>query len=226
MFPEELEIDKVRLSGLFPIPLLEYLWPASERVNEELSRIILARREQDSGIITTNVGGWHSKKDLQTWGGVSIELLLGRMLRLGQEMVRRVIGCDEPSLLGGWTVEAWANINRRGDFNKQHHHIRNRNLWSGVYYVDVGVRHTDTSESARIVFADRNRVEVKNRREFNERYSVRPIPGLMLLFPSALGHQVEVHRGSAERITIAFNLKHDSFTTIKYEAEGDPENKG
>lgn len=133
---------------------------------------------------------------------------------------------DEPILLSGWTIQAWANINRRSHFNKQHHHIRNLNLWSGVYYVNDGFEANETSEAARIIFADPNRVEVRDRVELNQRYSVRPEPGLMLLFPSALGHQVEAHTGSGNRITVAFNLKHQDFTTIKYEADKDPANKG
>lgn len=41
----------------------------------------------------------------------------------------------------------------------------------------------------------------------------------MLLFLSSLGHRVEPHYGTGDRITIAFNLKNDRFTTINYEIE-------
>ncbi len=35
-----------------------------------------------------------------------------------------------------WTLSAWANVNRPGDFNKMHTHPGA--TWSGVYYVDPG----------------------------------------------------------------------------------------
>ncbi|TAN08894.1 MAG: hypothetical protein EPN45_08130, partial [Rhizobiaceae bacterium] len=34
----------------------------------------------------------------------------------------------------------------------------------------------------------------------------RPKPGLMVLFPSWLFHQVRPYRGTHERISVAFNL--------------------
>jgi hypothetical protein len=62
-------------------------------------------------------------------------------------------------------------------------------------------------------------VEVQGRADLAVRFAVQPEPGLMLLFPSSLAHRVETHEGSAERITVAFNLRHERFTTLNYEIE-------
>jgi uncharacterized protein (TIGR02466 family) len=216
---DRLNPEHSKLVELFPIPLLSYVWLDSESLNKELSSIILAKESEDHGIQTTNVGGWHSKKDLQGWGGQAIGAVLLRMLEMGREMTRRFIGVEKPEFLTDWEIQAWANVNRRGHFNRQHHHVRNFNLWSGVYYVDTGERVTEppSAAGARIVFADRHRVEAAGREDLRHRYSVQPETGLMLLFPSSLGHEVEPYRGNGSRITIAFNLKHLGFTTVNYE---------
>lgn len=211
--------SRLEFTELFPAPLIKYLWPDSDKLNIELAHLILSKEKEDRGVSTTNVGGWHSKKNFQNWDGECVKTILSRMLILGQEMVKRVLGSTESELLSDWTIQAWANINRYGHYNKFHTHIRNLNLWSGVYYVKTGIEEADTVAGARIVFADQNRVEPRDREEFKKRYLVQPEPGLMLLFPSSLGHRVEPHYGTGERITIAFNLKNDRFTTINYEIE-------
>jgi hypothetical protein len=49
---------------LFPSSLLSYCWPDSQELNEQLSKIILEKEQEDLGIQASNVGGWHSKRDL------------------------------------------------------------------------------------------------------------------------------------------------------------------
>ncbi len=206
--------NRFEFAELFPSPLLKCLWPNSDNLNEQLTELILCKEKEDRGISTTNVGGWHSKKNLQNWEGECVKTILSRMLILGQEMVKRVLGSAESEFLSNWTIQAWANINRYGHYNKFHNHIRNLNLWSGVYYVQTGVAEADAIASASLIFADQHRVEPRGREEFKKRYVIQPEPGLMLLFPSSLGHRVEPHYGTGDRITIAFNLKNDRFTTI------------
>jgi len=207
------------LTELFPSSLMKYLWLDSDWLNEELTRLILSKEKEHCGISTTNVGGWHSKKDFQTWEGECVKILLSRMMILGQEMVKKTYDSSDPDLLAGWTIQAWANINRQGHYNKFHTHIRNHSLWSGVYYVNTGILETDNVPPAGIIFADQHRVEPINRDEFRLRYSIKSQPGLMLLFPSSLGHRVEPHLGTGDRITIAFNLKNNRFSTINYDIE-------
>ncbi|HEX8248919.1 MAG TPA: TIGR02466 family protein [Pyrinomonadaceae bacterium] len=209
----------LELTELFPSPLLKYFWANSDDLNAELTNLILSKEKQHEGMLTTNVGGWHSKKDFQTWEEECVQILLERMLILGQEMLKKFTGCTESEMLSGWDVQAWANINRYGHYNKFHDHIRNLNLWSGVYYVNTGIEETDEVTPARIVFADQYQVTPIKRDEFKKRYFIHPEPGLMLLFPSSLGHRVEPHYGKSNRITIAFNLKNSKFTTINYEIE-------
>lgn len=219
------DLKQLELIELFPSPLMKYLWPDSDDLNKELAKLILSKEQENNGVLTTNVGGWHSKKDFQTWDGECIKVLVSRMLALGQEMLKRFLNCTDPEMLQNWTVQAWANINRYGHYNKFHTHLRNLNLWSGVYYVNTGKEETGDVANARIVFADQHQVTPREHDEFKKRYFVQPEPGLMLLFPSSLGHRVEPYYGQGNRITIAFNLKNTRFTTINYEIEKNKSSK-
>ena len=214
-----IESENLEFTELFPSPLMKYFWADSDDLNKELVKLILSKEKEHSGILTTNVGGWHSKKDFQNWDGDCVKTMLSRMLILGQEMLKRFTCCTDPELMSDWTIQAWANINRYGNSNKFHNHIRNLNLWSGVYYINTGTEETDDAAETQIVFADQHQVIPRKREEFRKRHYVKPKPGLMLLFPSSLGHRVEPHYGTGDRITIAFNLKNDKFTTINYDIE-------
>ncbi len=214
-----LELENVRVDELFPSTVLSYVWPDSERLNLDLRSLILAKEKESGGIQTSNAGGWHSEKDLQDWDSDCVRVLCSRIVLFCQETVRRIIGTGEGKFLENWRVQAWANISRSGNYNKLHHHSRNLNLWSGVYYVDLGDDGTKNFKPARIIFADQNRVEANDRPELAVRFAVRPEPGLMLSFPSSLAHRVEAHDGRRERITVAFNLRHELFTTLAYTIE-------
>ena len=116
-------LKQFEITELFPSPLMRYLWLDSDWLNEELSHLILSKEKEHSGISTTNVGGWHSKKDFQTWEGECVKILLSRIMTLGQEMVKNFYDSSESDLLANWTIQAWANINRHGHYNKFHTHI-------------------------------------------------------------------------------------------------------
>src|SRR5947199_9249064 len=60
---------------------------------------------------------------------------------MARELVAATVSSPGSEHLDGWQIEGWANVNTRGALNKSHHHAGdrpNRNLWSGIYYVDDG----------------------------------------------------------------------------------------
>jgi uncharacterized protein (TIGR02466 family) len=219
-------LSGLEFTELFPSPLIKYLWPESDDLNKELSQLIRSKELEDRGVAITNVGGWHSKKNFQDWDGECVRTIISRVLILCQEMLRRTLAPANSELFSSWTVQAWANINRSGHYNNFHTHVnglgkrvQNLNLWSGVYYVSMGREANNVDHASRIIFADQNRIEPRGRKEFRKRFFIQPEPGLMLLFPSSLGHSVKPHRGTGDRITIAFDLRSNKFTTVKYEME-------
>lgn len=99
----------------------------------------------------------------------------------------------------------WANVQERGDALKYHSHANS--FLSGTYYVKA------TPEAGDIEFLDpratgyRYDIETTEMNLYNgEAFSIRPRPGVLLLFPSSVMHGVGVNRSGEERISISFNV--------------------
>jgi uncharacterized protein (TIGR02466 family) len=109
-----------------------------------------------------------------------------------------------------WVLSAWANINRRGDFNQVHTHPGA--TWSGVYYVDRGESNPDAEGTAIHLYDPcpaRTNIFFPELSASNVLF--KPEPGLMILFPSYMPHDVLPHRGDRPRISIAFNVRKEPF---------------
>ncbi|MCK5364715.1 MAG: hypothetical protein KAR22_17185 [Gammaproteobacteria bacterium] len=113
----------------------------------------------------------------------------------------------------GWKTNAWANINRLGDYHAPHNHAWS--YLSGTYYVKVpespeGAVPGGTASSAGISFYDPRAAvnmlardgEALSRREF----AVRPSAGTMLLWHSSIYHSVHANLSEDTRISISFNI--------------------
>lgn len=107
----------------------------------------------------------------------------------------------------------WANINKGQDINLVHHHwsypIGPVNLLAGAYYLRASpgsgnITFCDERPSSWLVMLDPF-VKPPNR-FLDDRFSIHPEPGTLLLFPAWLQHRVEPSRDEAERISLSFNL--------------------
>jgi len=213
------------LFELFPMPLLTYQWPESDALNRELREVILAKAEEARGRSLwsgSNIGGWHSPKDLHRWPQPCIARLTERIQAFVREMVARCVPEPLPDHLENWTFHAWANVSGRGAKNASHVHSHEKmTIWSGIYYVDSG--HPGDNAGGLTRFEDRSGVPkelIRNPDPFARDFSVQPQPGLMVLFPSTLWHRVEPFFGSGQRITIAFNMTHPRFIIPDYSTAG------
>lgn len=191
----------------FPTVVLERHFSAQEGLNRRLAAKILQREAETSGLVKSNVGGWHSATDFLRWEGPeSTELFqcVAGAVKDYAAVERRV---DAAALELTVTAEAWANVARAGDYAKPHVHP-NANL-SGVYYVDVGDAPADAEPSGVIEFLDpRNRpgmFATEGTVSFDA-YKVTPQSGMLLMFPAWLYHYVHPYRGTAPRISVAFNV--------------------
>ncbi len=92
-------------------------------LNRQLRDVILNRRKSDPGVVCHNQGGWHSERDLLSWGELPIQVLLA------------IVSKNAPTDME--LVLAWANVNEAGDFNAPHVHTGRDFVTSG-YYVVVG----------------------------------------------------------------------------------------
>lgn len=191
----------------FTTPILVRNIPDPERVNAAIKAAVLERERSAGGVNRSNAGGWHSRSDLLAWP-------VPEILQLRQWMTRGII--DITSALGKVPAQnvvvskitAWANVNRRTDYNKLHEHPRHD--WSGVYYVAAGSPPAKGRESGKIEFLDpRGAVGIRETpgQAFGHKLKYQPADGMMLIFPSWLWHLVQPYNGEAERISIAFNAE-------------------
>lgn len=196
---------------VFSVPLMTHVWPDSAALNEKLRERIVAHAAEDNGMQATNVGGWHSGNGQLEFLDELREPLFQRMLLMVNEATARLTAeRGLPSLAVRWSFLAWANISETGSFNAMHTHPGM--TWSGVYYVDTGETpgQRDTGE---LQFMDPCPASAASFLPFHARVfpQIRPVDGLMIIFPSYLPHSVHPHRGNRSRISIAFNFRNEPY---------------
>ena len=174
--------------------------------NESLAEIIIRRSLNESSRKLTNVGGWQSSDDL-TEDGQFTDLVTYVAQNFNSvykhnnyiEKLRVVID------------NMWANVNNHKDFNMAHLHPNSD--WSFTYYVKV------TEDSGDIVFCDprlRRIMNVQddiiqdyNNKSQHSTYSVSPLNGRLIIFPSYLEHFVEPNLTQETRISISGNIRYE-----------------
>lgn len=180
----------------FPTPIARVTVPDAETLNAGLRRIILERAAADPGVHKSNAGGWQSEADLETWPEPEPK----QFIALVHELVGELVSATSQGQRTAKeiTIRAWANVNRKGDYNKLHHHPNN--TWSGVYYVAAGKEVEGRPDSGSIEFQDPRQA---NPNPLSLAH--KPVAGLILAFPSWLFHWVNPYLGEGERISISFN---------------------
>lgn len=188
-------------------PVLRRSFPNAEAVNKGLKDLVLQRAATTKNVQKSNQGGWHSDEDLLTWGGPEIAQLQEWIVGAFQDLTLVTSGGQQYQ--GKLELNAWANLNRKGDYNMVHTHPAC--VWSGAYYVETGDPPTpEHPKSGVIEFLDpRAGIEmvVTPGLPFAQTKSASPVAGEMIVFPSWLKHFVHPYWGEGDRISIAFNIR-------------------
>ncbi len=202
----------IAVKGLFATPVAAIEVPGAAARNAALREAILRRRAETASVQASNAGGWHSDRDISAWGGEAAR----EVLDLARSAATRLTADrDGKPVTPEWRVVAWANVNGPGDSNICHYHPGA--FWSGTYYVDDGgcaddptlggeFEMLDPRGPAPAMYAPALKFAGEDGRSAGSAEVIRPRPGLLFLFPSWLLHQVRPYRGTALRISIAFNL--------------------
>lgn len=147
----------------------------------------------------TPVGVWHN---VPTNGFLNLnyasvqsltELIKNRYLN-----ALRMIGIEET--LFPWISESWIQFYKNGDYKVLHNHERYNppyfhNSWSGAYYIQDGDPDSNMPYSGMLSF----RIRQTN-------YFIRPQPGLLVMWPSDILHEVHPFYGNQDRIVVNFNI--------------------
>jgi uncharacterized protein (TIGR02466 family) len=205
-------IEGTIYTNLFGTPLMVHKWANSTALNSELRDAILRFEAKAPSMPRTNVGGWHSEPGKLEFCGAAGATLIEHMYAMGNEATARVLreNGHQPQTFQ-WTLDAWANVNRQGNFNVMHTHPGC--TWSGTYYVDTGVEEPTTAKVAPLYLLDPcvGRAASFLPTHLPSSFTVRPEPGLMVMFPSYLAHMVFPQEANGARISVAFNLRRDPF---------------
>ena len=200
-------LQQTAFLSLFDSPAYIARLPGMAPANAALAETILAKERADQdgqakgGLANSNLGGWHSGRDLAQWGGAPIQAILQAAFTLAGELTLDRRGQRaNPS----WKVECWANVNRRGHANRRHSHPGC--FWSGTYYLMVGDDVPDPANGRGGAFEFHDPRGVAPALPPAAAALIQPEAGMMVLFPAWMPHAVQPFGGSGTRISIAFNL--------------------
>ncbi|MEZ5894073.1 MAG: TIGR02466 family protein [Parvularculaceae bacterium] len=199
----------VEVRYLFPTPVMTATLANAAALNAQLKDVILRRKEASSGVIRSNIHGWHSDTEMLRWGGEAAKALALETLQICAGRVEDVaMRNNVPRYEFG--MEMWANVSPPGSSN--HAHTHPGSLWSAVYYVDDG-----GDPDASLVLIDPNypmnrmyapdlQFVGKAGERFPTNEMIAPAPGRLVIFPSWLQHSVKPAKGPRDRISIAMNM--------------------
>lgn len=214
MLTEKQMPERVEVRPAFSTPVIMAMVPEAERINKALRKTILAHEKKMPQRTTydSNIGGWHSDRDLLDWGGAPVQQVVDTAKELADRMTAARSGRPAEVV---WLSNAWANINRKGHSNEPHVHPGC--FWSGVYYVDDGGCAKNREHGGEFVISDPRGAAPSmyapnlcfrgpGGSSVGATELVPPREGVLMMFPAWLLHGVRPYLGPGTRISISFNL--------------------
>jgi hypothetical protein len=201
---------KPQIRSLFATPVCVHFLPVAAEVNADLRPIILEKAQSAPG---TRGQGWRSASDFESWGSAHAQTLF--------RVVRDLANSLTSTRAGGrvtldWTIQACAAVRQKGDY--QDMAARHGAYWSGIYFVDDGyAKSDDEALGGECELADpRGAVAAMVAPSLAYRVPgglaaglseiIRPQSGMILLHPSWQPRGERRHDGTAQRVTIEFDL--------------------
>jgi len=197
-----------RVTPVFGTPLLQRGLPEAAALNAELAAWALQLRSQSPGVRRTNAGGWHSEKLAALADQPkAVQAFLAEAQQALSDWAMATHALPQRPDPAAWRLEFWANVNQRGHHNLAHDHFKTGWAASAVYYVATG----GPEAEGHTVFLNQYSLPAFVATPLRPRqaeHAVVPQDGLLLVFPSWLGHRVTPYQGEGERITLALNAGH------------------
>jgi uncharacterized protein (TIGR02466 family) len=199
--------DKLVSQGfkaLWPTILLQRSLPGHEAANRVLLQTLMAQDAAQADMTTD-----YLCDNLFTREDPAFRWLKGCVNKTVIDYLRH-LGMDYPI---NWSLQAWVNVNRLGDYHDTHNHPHA--YLSGTYYVclpepggEIGSR--KDLRSGCITFYDPrgavNMTAIKRDPNIEAEYTLRPAAGTILLWPAFLYHFVHPNLSREPRVSISFNV--------------------
>lgn len=178
--------------------------PDHEKVNKSLlSEIATHKSEEPDTQILSNPGCWRGHRKYNDWSYIrdfaihKLKIIHNHYIGIGAPCASLDNYSDDR-----FEFENWTNVNQPGSGNTMHTHSKWH--WSGVYYVQG----RDTGKIAFYSSPYLNQ-QVTKGLPFGQSFTVEPVDGLMVIFPSYLLHEVLTNPSEKDRINLVFNVKID-----------------
>ncbi|NVK01949.1 MAG: hypothetical protein HWE12_10440 [Oceanospirillaceae bacterium] len=189
---------------LWPTLFMAIRLPGHEAANPVLTSVILQVNSQQEQL-TTN----YLNQNLFELNHPAISWLQQCVLRAIADYVAEAGMPKMPEV----SVQAWANVNAKGDYHNLHNHPHS---WlSGTYYLNVPGQTTETGSRddlnpGCISFFDprgaANMSALRNDGQFDPEYRRLPEAGELYLWPAFLHHFVHPNLSDDPRLSISFNV--------------------
>lgn len=208
---------QINIKPIFASPIVTVVHPDSSNLNAALKQLINEKVENNqtnsTPAPTLRVNIFDSEMDLFEWPDECVQTLKSFTFNVLKNIVCKLNNYS-PSVLDKYSIrnDAWFHVTSDSGYISSH--VHSMASWSGVYYIDDGqpdsdrpdngvIRFLDTRPGANM-FLDKGNFNIQQ--PFNSgSFNIVPMPGLLVLFPSYLAHEVTPFFGKGKRVCIAFN---------------------
>jgi len=203
---------KPQIRSLFPTPVCVHFLPIAQEVNAELRSLVLAKMEA-GGAQTVRGQGWRSAPDFEDWGGNHAQTLF-RVARELADSATATRGGGRVTL--AWKIAATTSVRQKGDYLEMS--ARPGAVWSGVYFVDDGYAKSDDEAlggecelvdprgALPAMVAPQYAFRIPGGASAGQSETIRPAAGMILVYPAWQPRGERLFDGSAQRVTIEFDL--------------------
>ncbi|MEY4911102.1 MAG: hypothetical protein RL761_765 [Pseudomonadota bacterium] len=199
----------MQLASLFATPISMFENVDMALLGKEITDILVTESVTIPSLAKSNVGGWHSKYELQTRPEACFQKLSEYIANCAREMTETIAKNTGRRVAPFTTkVEMWAMVMRDGDYTVPHTHADTQ--WASVFYADAGDSDDKAHpESGNIMFIDPRMgfMPITGLDIAAGEFVVKAKTGQLLIFPGWLMHYVHVYRGKRPRVSISCNVR-------------------
>ena len=189
------------LHSLFPTPVFTTEFIPSQELYEFLD----TQKMRKQGAEVSETFGEVSE-DVRILSSPECNDLRNHIIHSANILAKEILGYRIETMTD---VLSWVSVKKPGQHHAQHTHPNS--VISGVYYFDPNPEQVPIAFAKSRGDAAYNSIRIPtnpdNTSTFSvSGYTIKPTPGMILLFPSYLPHLVDTNKTNSNRCSMAFNL--------------------